>query len=140
MRQIDTELYLGDAQDAGRPAELRRRGVTSVVSLIHADPDEPYPEAASVARFPLIDGPKADREPFAAAADRVRSELAAGEVVFCHCSAGVSRSAAVVAAAIAVRDGESFQSGLDRVEAAKPNVNPHPALVELGKGYAADSS
>lgn len=138
MRRIVDRLFVGDVQDAGRPDELRRRGVTSVVSVIHTDPEEPYPSSAAVARFPLIDGPKAEQEPFVAAADRVRSELAAGETVLCHCSAGVSRSAAVVTAALAVRDGESFETTLTRVERAKPNVNPHPALRELGQQYVAE--
>lgn len=45
---------LGDVQDAGRPEQLRCRGVTRIVSLIHADPEEPHPTAVRVTRHPLI--------------------------------------------------------------------------------------
>lgn len=138
MREIVDGLFVGDVQDAGRPDELRRRGVTSVVTLLHSDPDEPYPESVTVHRYPLVDGPQADRETFTDASNRLRELLAANETVFCHCSAGVSRSASVAAAALAVRSGESFEAALQRVERAKPNVNPHHALAELGRAYVTE--
>ena len=138
MRRVADGLWLGDVQDAGRPDELRARGVTRIVSLIDAELDEPYPETVRVTRHPLTDGQAAEWAPFAAATDTVRGALDADESVLCHCSAGISRSGAVVAAALAVRHDESFDAGLERVVAAKPNVNPHPALRALGERYVAE--
>lgn len=55
-----------------------------------------------------------------------------------NCGAGVSRSAAVTATAIAVIEEISFQEALEHVSDARASVNPYDAFREYGTVYAAD--
>lgn len=55
-----------------------------------------------------------------------------------NCGAGVSRSAAVTATAIAVIEEISFQEGLEYVSDARPSVDPYDAFREYGTAYATD--
>ncbi|WP_435359372.1 phosphatase [Haloarchaeobius sp. DFWS5] len=89
---------------------------------------------------PLVDGPETDWPEFAAAVDETRAFLAEAGSLLVHCKAGVSRSAAVLATALAVEQEEPFLAGLDRVQAARPVAVPHPALHELGVVYLAARS
>jgi len=57
--------------------------------------------------------------------------------VLVNCKAGVSRSTAVLATAVAAERDGSFRDGLRTVEAAHPEAVPHPALVEAGVVYLA---
>ena len=57
--------------------------------------------------------------------------------VLVHCKAGVSRSAAVLATAIAAADDRSFHDALDDVHSARPVATPNPALVESAVTYLA---
>ncbi|WP_435115395.1 phosphatase [Halolamina sp. C58] len=85
---------------------------------------------------PLTDGEGNDWSAFAAAVDAVRRLSGTGDVLV-NCKAGVSRSTAVLATAVAAERGASFRDGLATVEAARPEAVPHPALVELGVVYLA---
>jgi atypical dual specificity phosphatase len=85
---------------------------------------------------PLTDGEGNDWAAFAAAVDAVR-RLSRTADVLVNCKAGVSRSTAVLATAVAAERGGSFRDGLRTVEAARPEAVPHPALVELGAVYLA---
>lgn len=86
---------------------------------------------------PLVDGEGNDWAAFAAAVDAARELSRLDGPVLVTCKAGVSRSTAVLATAIASEAGQSFREGLRAVEAARPAALPHPALVELGVCYLA---
>ena len=59
-------------------------------------------------------------------AAQVNSWLDDGETVYLHCRAGWQRSAAVAAAAIALRDGIGLDAALDHVQQRKPTADPLP--------------
>ena len=88
---------------------------------------------------PLTDGEGNDWGAFAAAVDVVRRLARREGDVLVNCKAGVSRSAAVLATAVAAGSGGSFRDGLALVERARPQAVPHPGLVELGVVYLAAS-
>ncbi|MFB6268428.1 MAG: dual specificity protein phosphatase family protein [Halobacterium sp.] len=98
----------------------------------------PTPAAATTHHRPLTDDDENDWRAFVDAADTARELLAADGSVLIHCRAGVSRSAAVAAAATAVSTGESFVDALHAVQDARPQAVPRPALHELGVHYVAD--
>lgn len=130
MEQISARLYIGSREDAGEAKGLLSSGITAVLKLTHGDPPAPYPEAITVAEYPLIDGPRNDFENFRRAVDGLSALLAGGETVLVHCSAGSSRSGAVGAAALARQDGIDVETALARIQREKPDVDPHPALLE----------
>lgn len=124
----DRECVLGNrlAAEDGRADRFER-----VLSLTEE------PVAATTHHRPLVDGPGAGWTSFAAAADAAADALRDGETLLVHCSAGVSRSAAVFAAAIAAVGGRTVASTLDEVQAARPHAVPRPTLHELAVLYAA---
>lgn len=79
---------------------------------------------------PLVDDRGVDVGRVAAAVDDVR-RLRTGEgSVLVHCTAGVSRSPALAAAAVALDEGLSLRAALDVVREARPVATPHPAVFE----------
>jgi protein-tyrosine phosphatase len=130
MRQVAPCLYIGGLTDAGRPKLLNTREITAVLKLTHSPPETPYPDAVTVADHPLIDGPQDDLEKFREAVDRLITLLERSETVLVHCSAGSSRSGAIAATALARMDGTDIETALARIQDKKPDVEPHPALLE----------
>lgn len=59
-------------------------------------------------------------------AAQVNRWLDEGEVVYLHCRAGWQRSAAVAAAAIALRDGIDVETALTQVQQLKATADPLP--------------
>lgn len=57
------------------------------------------------------------------------------DCVLVNCSKGVSRSAAVVACAVAVFEDISFEQGLECVECARPVVDPYKSFRRYGEAY-----
>ena len=57
---------------------------------------------------------------------QVNTWLDEGQVVYLHCRAGWQRSAAVAAGAIAVREGITPETALQRVQALKQTAVPLP--------------
>lgn len=85
-------------------------------------------------QFPIADGPH-DFLKFKAAVDTVLDALADDHTTLVHCHAGVSRSAATCAAAIAVRENLSYDDALDEVAAVRSWVNPHQNLEASARTY-----
>ncbi|WP_280535545.1 dual specificity protein phosphatase [Halopenitus sp. POP-27] len=129
MDRVATDLFVGPIEDAGDPDALRDRGIDRIVSLTHAAPDGPIPEGIAVVDVPLRDGPRHDPEAFREAVRAVITGRDAAERVLVHCSAGASRSPAVVATVMAIRDGIPLETAFERIAEARPAIDPHPALV-----------
>ncbi|QKY19396.1 dual specificity protein phosphatase family protein [Halolamina sp. CBA1230] len=122
-------LYLGNRHAADPERHGRRFAAVVSVST------DAYP--LTTHHRPLTDGEGNDWRAFAAALDAVRRLARREGDVLVHCKAGVSRSATVLATAVAAGSGGSFRDGLVTVERARPQAVPHPALVELGVVYLA---
>ncbi|MDH5021180.1 dual specificity protein phosphatase family protein [Halobacterium rubrum] len=132
-RKLDDEnrVFLGNAA-AASPACDRSFG--HVLSLTR----EPRP--ATTHHRPLSDDATNDWVAFAAAVDTARRLSARTGSLLVHCEAGISRSSAVAAAALAVEENCAFVAALHDVQDARPHAVPHPALHELGVRYVAASS
>ena len=122
-------LHLGNRHAAD--ADRHDRRFLAVVS-VSSDPG-----SLTTHHHPLTDGEGNDWGAFAAAVDAVRRLSKRDGDVLVNCTAGVSRSSAVLATAITAEREGSFRDGLARVERARPQAVAHPALVELGVLYLA---
>lgn len=122
VRRVRDGLAIGNEHAASEPTDA----FDAVVSLT-ADP-----RPATTHHHPLVDGPEATYARFAAAVETVRDRLATGDRVLVHCRAGVSRSSAVTATALAFAENRPFRDALADVQTARPVAVPHPRLHELG--------
>ncbi|WP_058992976.1 dual specificity protein phosphatase family protein [Haloarcula sp. CBA1127] len=134
VRQIGNRaLYLGN-KHAARP-EAHDRSFEHVLSAT----SEAYP--LTTAHHPLIDGAGNEWTAFEAAVDTARRFVRADSPALIHCKAGVSRSATLIATAIAAEENRPLSDALAAVRAARPIATPNPALYKLAVIYlAADES
>ena len=121
----DRSLALGNA----RAAESPTVGFDAVLSLTESE------RPLTTHHRPLIDGPETEWPAFAAAVDCARRLHRRDGSLLVHCTAGISRSAVVIATTIAAEEGRSFREALQTVQAARPHAIPHPALWELAVIY-----
>ncbi|MFO0896334.1 MAG: dual specificity protein phosphatase [Pirellulales bacterium] len=101
MRRVPGSLlWIGHAGDGRDAQHLLAEGIEAVVQLAAEEPPLTLPRELVVCRIPLLDGADNDRERLQFAV-RTVGWLLAGEVpTLVCCSAGLSRSPAVVAAAL----------------------------------------
>ena len=77
---------------------------------------------------PLKDEHVNDLQQFSNAVAATRNRIRTEGSVLVNCSVGVSRSAAVIATAIAAEEGLSFDAGVAEVRDNRPRARPHPKL------------
>jgi len=77
---------------------------------------------------PLKDGHVNDHEQFSTAVTATRNRIRNEGSVLVNCSVGVSRSATVIATAIAAEDELSLDTAIAEIRENRPRVRPHPKL------------
>jgi Predicted protein-tyrosine phosphatase len=130
IRRIgERNLYLGNkhAADSGQHDQSFRY----VVSVSTDD----YP--LTTHHHPLDDGPGNDWKTFECAVDTARKLLQQDGSVLVHCTAGISRSSAVIATVLAAEESRPLRESLSTVLQARSTATPHPALHELAVVYLA---
>ncbi len=83
---------------------------------------------ATTDHCPLTDEQVNDHQQFSAAVRTTRAHIRNKGTVLVNCSVGVSRSATVIATAIAAEDGLSFDAAVTEIRDHRPRANPHPKL------------
>ena len=128
QRIDDRDLFVGNvhAADAGRHD----------CSFDHVLSATRESQPTTTHHRPFVDGPRADWQPFEAAADTACRLVGEGSLLI-HCSHGISRSATLAAIALAVTEDRPFRDALSAVQSARPPAQPHPALHELAVAYLA---
>lgn len=126
----DRDLYLGNrhAADPDRHDESY-----DAVLTLRSDR-----EGLTTHHRPLIDGDEATWERFADAVDTGRRLVASEGSLLVHCTAGISRSTAVLATVLAAAERRTFHDALAAVQRARPQAVPHPRLHELAVYYLAE--
>ena len=127
MDKITQNLWISDATAARRlPSD---HSFDEAVTLGYFDAlDYERPAASTTGdRFVIPDGPH-EYTTFASAVEYVLSSLACDEQVLVHCQAGVSRSCGVCTAALAIREEITATAALEKIENARPKVNPEPEI------------
>lgn len=126
MRRIESyRLWLGHAGDLRDPALLLREGVRAVFDLAVNEPFPQLPRELTYCRFPLLDGSGNDPSLLRLSIRTLAEFIEAGIPTIVCCSNGMSRSPAIVAAAIAKLTGASADEKLVWIAAqAKHDVSP----------------
>ena len=135
MREIlPSQLWIGNAGDGRDPQRLLAAGVVAVINLAAEEPSPILPRSMIYCHFPLVDGPQDDEGVLDMAIQTVVSLLKKRVPTLVYCGAGMSRSPAVVAAALSVVQGGSPEENLKEIAAGHSHdVSPHlwDAVLEL---------
>lgn len=130
MRQIgERGFWLGSAGDLREVCRVLDAGIAAVVELADDEPLASLPRELVRFRFPLSDGGENPSWLLRLAAESVAALLRAEVPVLVCCSAGMSRSVCIAAAAIARVDRLSFHEALTTVVDSRP-ADVSPRLVE----------
>ena len=117
-------LWIGNAGEARDSRRLLESGFSAVVDLAADEPPAVLPRETIYCRVPLVDSDGNSDAGLKFAVQTVVGLLAAGKQTLVACSAGMSRSPAVAAAALAVTR----------------NSNPDAVLAEIGDARALEVS
>lgn len=109
------KLWLGNASDARDARSLFDAEITAVVDVAWEELPAQLPRELIYCRFPLVDGGGNSAELLTLAVQTVVNLVAAGKRTLVACSAGMSRSPAVAAAALAVIRGEDADEVLAKL-------------------------
>lgn len=126
MRVLEPGLFfLGNAADLRDVASMLAAGVRAVVDLALAEAPALLPREIIYCRIPLLDGEGNDPAVLRLAVDVAGSLIRAKMPILAACGAGMSRSVAVAAAALAIVEGRSLEASLERVAGTGPHdVSP----------------
>ena len=126
MREIlPNQLWLGNAGDGRDPDSLLRAGVVAVMNLAAEESSPVLPRSMIYCHFPIVDGAPDDQTILRVAIQTLVSLLKNQVPTLVYCRAGMSRSPAVVAAALSIVHGGSPEDRLREVVAGHPHdVSP----------------
>jgi protein-tyrosine phosphatase len=133
--EVGENLVMGAyPQDVDDVAALAEAGITRIFNLVQDLEYEPGARDACVAalaaagiderRVELVDFGSLPAAQIEAVAQAVLAWLDAGERVYVHCRAGWQRSATVIAAIVALREGVAPATALEILRERKPTANP----------------
>src|SRR5262245_32189158 len=115
MWQIPGEaIWLGHAGDLRNMTVVLAAGIAAVSDPAANEPVPRLPRDLTYCRFPLVDGAGNAPELLRLSVETVTALLRSQLPTLVCCSVGLSRSPAVVAAALAVRHGIGPEEGLRR--------------------------
>jgi protein-tyrosine phosphatase len=136
MREISRgRLWLGTVIDARAVRALYDAGVEVVVDLAYEELPAQRPRELCYCRFPLLDGSGNRIELLATALETVASLIRREMPTLVACGAGMSRSPAVLATALALVRQCSPDACLYEVATGNPHDISPPLWADLRKAY-----
>jgi protein-tyrosine phosphatase len=128
MNQISPHpLWIGTVGDLKDPRRLYDLGIRAVVQLAYEDSSVTLPHDFTSCRFPLVDGGDNDADVLQLAIDTVTRLVERKFATLVCCGAGLSRSPAIVAAALTRITKKPFADCVSHVAMQRP-CDIHPAL------------
>jgi len=122
MRQIKPHpVWLGHAGDSRSFAQVHDLGIQALVQLAVEEPVIQPPRELIYFRIPLIDGEGNRADTLSLAIQTVGELLTRRVPTLVCCGAGLSRSPCIVAGALAVSSGRSFDACLSLVTSQGPS-------------------
>jgi protein-tyrosine phosphatase len=121
MRQVHSNLWIGNARDARNVPAVMARAFAAVVDLALEEPPAQLPREVAYIRIPLIDGEGNSPAMTQAAIRAIAAFIESGTPTLVVCGGGMSRSPAVTAAAIAQVEGIHPEEALIRIAATGPH-------------------
>jgi len=140
MDEVASGLYVGSLADAGDTALLQENSINRIVSVTYGDPETGYPDSATVSQYPMMDGPRNEREVFAKAVEQVLMGLDQNETILVHCSRGASRSPSIAATAVALHKEIGIEEAFEQIGERRNNFDSHPAVVRQAVNVYRDYS
>ena len=114
-------LWIGTAMAARNPRLVLAVGIAAVVDLAYEEPPVQLPRELIYCRFPLLDGVGNEPALLRLAVGTVRELVTARTPTLVACSAGMSRSPIVVAAALATIRNETPDQVLQELVGSRPH-------------------
>ena len=124
---IPNRLWIGNAVEARDIRRLLDLGVAALVDLAIEELPSGLIRELVYCRIPLIDGSSNPPERLRLAVETLVALIRQGMPTFVFCGAGMSRSPAITAAALAVVEGADANTVLQRIVAGIPH-DVSPAL------------
>jgi hypothetical protein len=126
MREIiSRRLWLGNAADACNVEGIMQAGILAVIDLAAEQAMPTLPRSLVYCRFPILDGQQSAPAVLRAAIEAIVSLLSKEIPTLVFCSAGMSRSPAVLAGALSVLQGGSPDDRLRQIALGHPHdVSP----------------
>ncbi len=122
MREIIPNLvWIGNAQDGRNVEAVLRLGIEAVIDLAIEEPPLVFPRETIYCRFPLIDGAGNAPALIHAAIDTTIGFIEGHVPTLVTCNGGMSRSPAIVAAALVSVDNMTPEKALEQVA----RIGPH---------------
>lgn len=134
MRAVIPEvLWIGNARDAREVAEVIRAGFKAVVDLAMEEPAAVYHRDMVYCRLPLVDGEGNEPWLLRLAVHTVAQLVRGQSPTLVVCSRGLSRSPAVVAAAMASLNGQSMEEELQKLAPTNRSMCPQGCGRRFGR-------
>ena len=127
MREVHPKLWIGNALEARDLARVLERGIEALVDLAIEEPPASLVRELTYCRIPLLDGAGNPPEKLRLAVETVSSLLRAQTPTLVACGAGMSRSPAIAAVAMATVERANPEEVLQRIVAGFPH-DVSPAL------------
>ena len=126
MREIlPSKLWLGNAGDLRNVETILQNGIQAVIDVAIEQGMPTLPRTLVYCRFPILDGQQSSPMPLRAAIETLVLFLRKGIPTLVCCSAGMSRSPAVVAGALSIAQGGNPDDHLRSVVLGHPHdVSP----------------
>ena len=118
---IPLRLWIGNVGDARDVRSVLNLGVEAVVDLASNELPVEVPRDVVYLRLPIVDGTGNAPQLLKLAIDTTAHLIASRTPTFVFCSAGLSRSPAIVAAAIATAEHSSLDDTLKSIGAMMPH-------------------
>lgn len=127
----DTNLYVGNSNDARDIDNLRRLGIKRVLNVA-TDLEGPWFHGDyRNYKIPLTDGPGNQLYQYQLALYTATTILSHGEKLLIHCHAGISRSPSIAAACLVfLKKARTIEEALQIVKRHRPEANPAPIHIQ----------
>ncbi len=133
MREVTPRLWIGNAADARNLQEVHSAGIEAIVDLAMEELPVSVTRDLLYCRFPLVDGSGNSANLIRVAVGCVLQLIDNNVPTLVACSAGMSRSPAIVAAAFALSKELDLKTSLTKITDSGP-CDIHPAfLTDLSK-------
>jgi len=130
MREIIRgKLWIANARQVRDIRATLAEGATAIIDLAMEEPPIAFPRDILYGRFPLLDGTGNPPHILAACIETVAKLIEAHQPTVIACSAGMSRSPVIAAAAIALIKGISLETSLLKLTESAPH-DISPALLQ----------
>ena len=138
VQQVQDTVYIGDIASAYNAEELKKLGITHIVTaILGVDPQ--FPSDFAYLSVPIRDVESEDiKSHLNTTTEFIETAVRGGGKVLVHCICGISRSATIVAAWVMFRNGYSVEETIKLLKDKRECVDPNPAFREQLEQYQAE--